>query len=83
MTVSLGLSILEISKALMYELGYNFVSPMYQRNAKTVLHEYRKFYIHIKTKDVFEDIPDNVEKRFDTSSYEVNRLQERIKKGLD
>ena len=29
--------------------------------------------INIKTEDVDEDITDDVEKRFDTSNYEVNR----------
>ena len=29
--------------------------------------------IYIKTEDTYEDIADNVEKRFDTSNYEVNR----------
>ena len=31
------------------------------------------FIIHIKTKDFFKDIADDVEKRFDTSNYEVDR----------
>ena len=31
------------------------------------------FIINIKIDDVYEDIPDDVEKIFDTSSYEVNR----------
>ena len=31
------------------------------------------FIIDIKTEDVYEDIANNVEKRFDTSSYEINR----------
>ena len=31
------------------------------------------FIIHIKTEDVYEDIADNVKKRFDTSNYEFNR----------
>ena len=29
------------------------------------------FIIHIKSEDVSEDIADDVEKRFDTSNYEV------------
>ena len=32
------------------------------------------FIINIKTEDVYEDIADDVEKRFDTSNHEVNRL---------
>ena len=31
------------------------------------------FLIHIKTEDVYENIADDVKKRFDTSNYEVNR----------
>ena len=31
------------------------------------------FIIHIKTEDVYEDIADDVEKRFQTSNYEINR----------
>ena len=32
------------------------------------------FIFHVKTEDFYEDIADDVEKRFDTSNYEVNRL---------
>ena len=31
------------------------------------------FVIHIKTKDFYKDIADDVEKRFDTSNYEIYR----------
>ena len=31
------------------------------------------FIVSIKTEDVYKDIANNVEKRFDTSNYEVNR----------
>ena len=31
------------------------------------------FVIQIKTKDFYEDITDDVEKRFDTSNYEIDR----------
>ena len=32
------------------------------------------FIPHIKTKDVYEDIANDVEKRFDTSNYAIKRL---------
>ena len=32
------------------------------------------FIIYIKIEDVYEDIADDVEKRFDTSNYECNKL---------
>ena len=31
------------------------------------------FIKHLKTEDVYEDIPNDVEKRFDTSKYESER----------
>ena len=33
----------------------------------------QNFIVHIKTVDVYKDIPNDVERRFDTSSYEINR----------
>ena len=33
------------------------------------------FIMHIKTEDFYKDIADDVENRFDTSNYEVNRPQ--------
>ena len=43
------------------------------------------FITHINTKDVYGDIANDVQKRFDTSNYEVNRPlpMKKIKKLLD
>ena len=71
--VYLGLSILGISKILMYEFWYGYIKPRYQNNAKLCYMDTDSFVIYIKTEDVYEDIADDVEKRFDTSNYEVNR----------
>ena len=32
------------------------------------------FIVHIKTDDIYKDIAENVETRFDTSNYELDRL---------
>ena len=69
-----GLSILEISKTLMYEFWYGYVKPKYQDKAKLCYMDTDSFSINIKTEDFYEDIADDVEKRFDTSNYECNRL---------
>ena len=37
------------------------------------------FIVHIKSKDVFEDIANDVEKRFDTSNYAIESLLARVK----
>ena len=71
--VYLGLSILEISKTLMYEFWYDHMKPKYVDNVKTCYMDTDSFIIHIKTEDFYKDISNDVEKRFDTSNYEVNR----------
>ena len=71
--VYLGLSILEISKTLMYEFWYDYVKPKYQSNAKLCYMDADSFIINIKTEDFHVDIANDVEKRFDTSNYEINR----------
>ena len=72
--VYLGLSILEISKTLMYEFWYDYMKPKYGDNVKKLCYmDTAGFIMHIKTEDFYKDIADDVEKRFDTSNYEVNR----------
>ena len=51
----------------------NQSNAMYQSNVKLCYMDTGIFIINIKTEDFFEDIADDVEKRFDTSNYEVNR----------
>ena len=72
-SVYLSLSILEISKTLMYEFWYDYIKPKYQNNAKLCYMDTDSFVINIKTEDFYEDITVCVDKRFDTSNYEVNR----------
>ena len=57
----------------MYEFWYDYIKPKYQSNAKLYYMERDSFIINIKTEDLYEDIANDVEKRFDTSNYEVNR----------
>ena len=71
--VYLGLSILEISKTLMYEFWYNYIKPKYRDNVKLCYMDTDSFIMHIKTEDFYKDIVNDVEKRFDTSNYEINR----------
>ena len=70
--VYLGLPILEISKTLMYEFWYNYMKPKYSDNIKLCYMDTNSFIMHIKIDDFYKDIADDVEKRFDTSNYEVN-----------
>ena len=67
--VYLDLSILEISK-----LWFDYMKPKYDDNVKLCYMDTDSFILHIKIEDFYKDIADDVEKRSDTSNYEVNRL---------
>ena len=71
--IYLGLLILEISKILMYKFWYNYMKPKYANNVELCYTDTDSFIINIKTNDFYEDITSDVENRFDTSNYEVNR----------
>ena len=71
--IYLGLSILEISKILMYEFWYDHMKSKYDNNVKLCYMDTDSFTMDIKTNDFYKDIANDVENRFDTSNYEVNR----------
>ena len=71
--IYLGLSILEISKILMYEFWYDYMKPKYDNNVKLCYMDTDSFIMNIKTEDFYKDVANDVEKRFDTSNYEVDR----------
>ena len=70
--IYLGMSILDISKILMYEFWYNYIKPKYQDKAKLCYMDTDSFIIHIKTEDFYKDIANDVERWFDTSNYDEN-----------
>ena len=71
--IYLGLSILEISKTLMYEFWYDYMKPKYNNDVKLCYMDTDSFIMNIKTNYFYKDIASDVENRFDTSNYEVNR----------
>ena len=68
-----GLSILKISKILMYEFWYDYMKPKYNDNVRLCYMDTNNFVMHIKTNDFYKDISDNVECKFNISNYEVKR----------
>ena len=56
--IYLGLSILELSKTLMYEFWYGYLKPKHR---------------NINTDDIYKDIAEDVETRFDNSNYRLDR----------
>ena len=57
----------------MYEFWYDYMKPKYGNDIKLCYMDTDNFIINIKTNDFYEDIANDVENRFDTSNYEVNR----------
>ena len=71
--VYLGLLMLDSSKIVMYEFWYDYVKPKYGKKAKLCYTDTDSFIVYIKTNDIYKDIVEDVETRFDTSNYELDR----------
>ena len=72
--VYLGLSILDLSKTVMYEFWYDYVKPKYGEYAELCYMDTESFNVHVKTDDIYKDIAEDVETRFDTSNFETDKL---------
>ena len=64
------MSILDISKTLMYEFWYDYIKPKYQDRAKLSYMDTDSFVIRIISEDFYKDIANDVEKWFNTSNYD-------------
>ena len=71
--IHLGLTILSLSKILMYDYWYNEMKPKYKGKVRLCYMDTDSFIMHIKTEDFYKDIADNVERMYDTSNYTVER----------
>ena len=71
--IYLGLSILEISKIIMYEFWYDYVLKKYGDMVKLCYMDTDSLIMNIKTKDFYKDLAQDVEERSDTSNYDVDR----------
>ena len=50
------MSVLDISKTLMYEFWYDYIKPKYQDNAKLCYMDTNSFIAHIKTEEFYKDV---------------------------
>ena len=71
--IDLGLSILELSKILMYGFWYDYVKLKYCKQAKLCYMGKDSFTVYIKTDYIYKAVTDNVDTRFHTSNYELER----------
>ena len=70
--VYLELSILALSKTVTYEFCYDYVKPKYDEKAKLCYMDIDSFLVSIKTDDI-ADVGEDIETRFDTSNYRLNK----------
>ena len=72
--VYLGQAILDLSKIIMYEFHHNYMVPKYSLGKLKLCYMDRDSLVyHIKIKDFYVDIADDVQTRFDTSGYITDR----------
>ena len=71
--VYLGLSVLGISKIATCEYCYDCIKLKCEDNAKLCYRNADSFIVHVRTEDVYGDIAQDVEARFDTSGCDVGR----------
>ena len=71
--VYLALPMLDLSKTVIYEFWYDYVKPKYGENAKFCYMNTDSFIVHVKIDDIYKDIAEDVETRFDTSDFELGR----------
>ena len=71
--VYLGSSILELKKNFMYETLYDYIKPKYGKNTNLFYIDIDSFIVQVKTDNIYKDIAKDVEKRFGTSNYEIDR----------
>ena len=70
--VYLGLLILDLSKIAMYEYWYDYAKPKYRDNAKLCYMDTDNFILKVKSEDIYADLEENIETRFDASNNDVD-----------
>ena len=70
--IYLDMSILDISKILMYEFWYDYIKPKYGDRAKLCYMDTDSFVIYLETEDFYKDITNDVDRWFDTSNFDEN-----------
>ena len=63
-----GLSILDLSKTVMYEFWYDYINRKYGEKARLRYIDTDSFIVYIRTDDIYKGIAEDVEIRFDTSN---------------
>ena len=71
--VYLGLSILYLSKSVIYEFWSDYVKQKYVENVKPCYLDIDSFIVHVKTYNIYKYITEDSETMFDNSNFELDR----------
>ena len=70
--IYLGLSVLYLSKTVMYEFWYDNVKRKYGENARLCYMDTERFDVHVQTDDIYIDLAEDVDARFNTSNFKID-----------
>ena len=57
----------------MYKFWYDYIKVKYSENVKLCYMDTGSFIAHVKIDNIYKDIAEDVETRFDTSNFELDR----------
>ena len=77
--LDLGLPLLKLSKILMYEFSYDYLKPKYGVKSKFSYMDIDSLIVYFKTDDIYKDIAEDFETKFDSSNYELDRSLLKVK----
>ena len=72
-SVYLSLSILDLSKTVQFYFWYDKIKPKYHEKGKPCYMDTSSAIVHIKRDDVYKDIAEDIQTKFDTSNQELDR----------
>ena len=70
--IYVGMSILELSKSLMYDFHFNYVKPKYTEKTQLLFTDTDSLLYQIEIKDIYKDIENDIEDKFDNTNYLEN-----------
>ena len=76
----LGLSILDLSKTVMYEFWFDYVKRNNGENANFCHMDTDRLIVYVKAADIYKDIAEDAYTRFVTLNFEIDRP---LPKGKD
>ncbi len=68
--IYLGMSILDLSKTLMYKFHYNYIKPKWEDKSRLLFTDTDSLCYEIKTNNAYKDISEDVDEWYDTSNYD-------------